>query len=53
MSQKTKTIHVEEDVWATLNKLKYELRLRNVSEVIRHLLQKTGYMDTHVSSDGK
>ena len=53
MSQKTKIIHVEEDVWATLNKLKYELRLHNVNDVIKHLLQKSGYMDTYVPGDGK
>jgi len=53
MYQKTKTIHVEEDVWAMLNKLKYELRLRNVNDVIRHLLQKSGYMTTGVLGDDR
>lgn len=53
MSQKNvKAIHVEEDVWLTLIRLKYELRYRNMSDVIRHLLEKCGYMNTQAPSDG-
>jgi predicted CopG family antitoxin len=53
MTQKTvKAIHVEEDVWLTFIKLKYELRYRNMSDVIRHLLEKCGYMNTQAPSDG-
>jgi len=34
-----KTLHVSEDVWVELMRLKLELRARNIDEVLRRLLE--------------
>jgi predicted CopG family antitoxin len=34
-----KTLHVSEDVWVELTKLKLELRARSMDEVLRRLLE--------------
>ena len=34
-----KTLHVSEDVWVELMRLKLELRAKNVDEVLRRLLE--------------
>jgi len=34
-----KTLHVSEDVWVELMRLKLELRAKNIDEVLRRLLE--------------
>ena len=42
-----KTLHVSDDVWVELMRLKLELRAKNVDEVLRRLLEawKSGLKD--------
>jgi predicted CopG family antitoxin len=41
-----KTIQVDEDVWLQLVHLKYQLRARSISEVLRQILQNCKNVET-------